>query len=209
MAASDLRAFQEALSLLPEHLGEVRCRAISRTPILSLLGGLLSENEVGQLSLRPWPPLKQWERCLRLSKKLGCHCFGRLTRPEISFVIFKEDRLFTHLALPFSWEQRKWFWQTCHGPEWVSWHSLASHSPLRQPYRRWKPLWWDFSDSPPPPSFLLLSLQLKCLYLHSHQGLFMVDLLDNFLNPLKLFMALASDFTKSLQLRMEGVRRER
>ncbi len=38
----------------------------------------------------------------------------------------------------------------------------------------------------------------KRLYLHSRQGLVMVDLLDNFLNPLKLFMALASDFTKSL-----------
>ncbi len=59
MAASNLRAFQEALSLPPERLGEVRRRAISRTPILSLLGGLLSENEVGQLSLRRWPPLKQ------------------------------------------------------------------------------------------------------------------------------------------------------
>jgi hypothetical protein len=36
----------------------------------------------------------------------------------------------------------------------------------------------------------------KRLYLHSRQGLVMVDLLDNFLNPLKLFMALASDSTK-------------
>ncbi len=34
--------------------------------------------------------------------------------------------------------------------------------------------------------------------LHSLQGLIIVDLLDNFLNPLKLFMGLASDFTKSL-----------
>jgi hypothetical protein len=37
----------------------------------------------------------------------------------------------------------------------------------------------------------------------------MVDLLDNFLNPLKLFMALASDFTKWPWQWMEGVRRER
>ncbi len=36
----------------------------------------------------------------------------------------------------------------------------------------------------------------KRLKLHSRQGLVMVDLLDNFLNPLKLFTALASDFTK-------------
>jgi hypothetical protein len=57
--------------------------------------------------------------------------------------------------------------------------------------------------------FLLLSLPKKCLYLRSRQGLVRVDLLDNFLNPLKLFMDLASDFTKSLSLSMEGVRRER
>jgi hypothetical protein len=37
----------------------------------------------------------------------------------------------------------------------------------------------------------------------------MVDLLNNFLNPLKLFLAVKIDFMKSLQLRMEGVRRER
>jgi hypothetical protein len=38
----------------------------------------------------------------------------------------------------------------------------------------------------------------KWLYLHSRQGLVMVDLLDNVLNPLRLFMALASDFMKWL-----------
>jgi hypothetical protein len=59
MAASDLHALQAALSLPPERLGEVRRRAISRTPLPALLGGLLSENEGGQLSLRPRPPLKQ------------------------------------------------------------------------------------------------------------------------------------------------------
>jgi hypothetical protein len=37
----------------------------------------------------------------------------------------------------------------------------------------------------------------------------MVDLLNNFLNPLKLFLAVESDSTKSVQLRIEGVRRER
>jgi hypothetical protein len=34
------------------------------------------------------------------------------------------------------------------------------------------------------------------LFLHSHQSLVMVNLLDNFLNPLKLFWAVASNFTK-------------
>jgi hypothetical protein len=34
----------------------------------------------------------------------------------------------------------------------------------------------------------------------------MVDLLNNFLNPLKLFLGVESDFTKSLQLRIEGER---
>jgi hypothetical protein len=61
-------------------------------------------------------------------------------------------------ASPFSWERRKPFWPTRHRPERVSWHSLAGHSPLRRRYRRWKLLWWDFSDPPPPPPFLLLSL---------------------------------------------------
>jgi hypothetical protein len=43
-----------------------------------------------------------------------------------------------------------------------------------------------------PPSLLE-----NCLYVHSHQGLVMVDLLDNFLNPLKLFLAVTNDFQKS------------
>ncbi len=38
-------------------------------------------------------------------------------------------------ASPFSWELRILFWPTRHGPERVSWHSLAGHSPLRQPYQ--------------------------------------------------------------------------
>jgi hypothetical protein len=38
----------------------------------------------------------------------------------------------------------------------------------------------------------------KPLFLHSRQGLVMVDLLDNFLNPFKLFWAVVSDFTKSV-----------
>ncbi len=59
MAPSDLHALQAALLSPPERLGEVRRSAISRTPISVLIGGLLSENEGGQLSLRPRPPLKQ------------------------------------------------------------------------------------------------------------------------------------------------------
>ncbi len=59
MAASNLHALQAALSLPPELLGEVPRRAISRTPISVLKGGLLSENGAGQLALRPRPPLKQ------------------------------------------------------------------------------------------------------------------------------------------------------
>ncbi len=59
MAVSDLHALQAALLLTPERLGKVRRRAISRTPISVLIGGLLSKNEAGQLALRPQPPLKQ------------------------------------------------------------------------------------------------------------------------------------------------------
>jgi hypothetical protein len=59
MAASDLHVLHAVLFLPLERLGEVRRRAISRTPISVLTGGLLSENEGSQLSLRPQPPLKQ------------------------------------------------------------------------------------------------------------------------------------------------------
>jgi hypothetical protein len=41
----------------------------------------------------------------------------------------------------------------------------------------------------------------------------MVDLLDNFLNPHKLFLAVVSNFTKSrmgaMMAKLQGVRRER
>ncbi len=57
--------------------------------------------------------------------------------------------------------------------------------------------------------FPLLCLFDNCLQLRSHQSLVTVDLLDTFLNILKLFMALERDFTKSLWQRMDGVRRER
>jgi hypothetical protein len=59
MVAGDLHALRAALSLPPERLGKVRRRAISCTPIPALLGGLLSENEAGQLTLCLRPPLKQ------------------------------------------------------------------------------------------------------------------------------------------------------
>ncbi len=59
MASSDLHALQAVLLLPPEHLGKVRRRAISRTPISVLIEGLLNENEGGQLALRPRPPLKE------------------------------------------------------------------------------------------------------------------------------------------------------
>jgi hypothetical protein len=49
----------------------------------------------------------------------------------------------------------------------------------------------------------------KRLYLHSHQDIVMVDLLENFLNPLKLYLTVARNFTKSPRKRMEGVQRER
>ncbi len=57
MVDGDLYALMAALSLPPERLSEVRRSAISRTPIPALPGGLLSENEAGQLALHPRLPL--------------------------------------------------------------------------------------------------------------------------------------------------------
>ncbi len=82
--------------------------------------------------------------------------------------------------------------------------SPTGHSPLWQWYRWWKPLRSGTSDSPPPPMVLPPSLFENCLYVYSHQGLVMVDLLDNFLNPLKLFLAVTNDFPKSPWQRFAG-----
>jgi hypothetical protein len=38
----------------------------------------------------------------------------------------------------------------------------------------------------------------NCLQLRSHQGVVMIEVLNNFLNLHKLFLAVASDFTKLL-----------
>jgi hypothetical protein len=66
---------------------------------------------------------------------------------------------------------------------------------------------WDKCLFPPPSPFD------NRLYLHTHQGLVMVELLENFLNILKLFLAVASDFTKSqihaMTANLQGVRRKR
>ncbi len=103
-------------------------------------------------------------------------------------------------------ERHELFLSTWCWPERVFWHSPAGHSQFQRWYRRWKPLHWDFSDpplpvSPPSPS-------VNRLYLHSHQGLVMVNVLDNFLNLLKLFLVVASDFTKFLWQKMgEGKER--
>jgi hypothetical protein len=46
--------------------------------------------------------------------------------------------------------------------------------------------------------FFYFAVRKNAFLLHSRQGLVMIDLLDNLLNPLKLFFALESDFGKSL-----------
>jgi hypothetical protein len=46
--------------------------------------------------------------------------------------------------------------------------------------------------------FLYFDFRKNAFLLHSRQGLVMIDLLDNFLNPLKLFLALEGDFGKSI-----------
>ncbi len=101
MAASNLHALQAVLLLPPERLGKVRRRANSRIPISVLIGGLLSENEAGQLALRPRPPLKEWERCWRLSKNSG-----RLTRPE-SLLLHLQGKPFFHPPGRLPWELRR------------------------------------------------------------------------------------------------------
>jgi hypothetical protein len=199
MAASNLHALQAALSLPPERLGEVRRCAISRTPITVLIGGLLSENEAGQLSLFPRPPLKQREHCLRLSKILGRHHFGGLIRPEL-LLFHLQGKLFVKTPGRLLSELRRS-------------HERGVNRSGRHVKGQSKfpdilsPVILQFGGHITDGSlcdkisligrrrFLYFAFD-KRLYLHSRQGLVMVDFLDNFLNPLKLFMALASDFMK-------------
>jgi hypothetical protein len=82
--------------------------------------------------------------------------------------------------------------------------TATGHSPLRRWYRRWKPLSSGISDSLPPPKVSPPLPFENCLYVHSRQGLVMVDLLDNFLNPLKLFLAVMNEFPKSPWRRFGG-----
>ncbi len=203
MAASDLYALQAALSLPLERLGEVRRRAISRTPISVLIGGLLGENEGGQLSLRPRPPLKQWERCLRMSEDRGRHLFSRLIRPA-SLLFHLQGKPFVNTPGRLLWELR------CSHESGVN-RSGRHVKGLREFPDILLPVILQFGGHISDGSLCVkISLigggRRRFLYFafdkrfkhHSRQGLVMVDLLDNFLNPLKLFMALASDFTKSL-----------
>ncbi len=77
-------------------------------------------------------------------------------------------------ASPFSWERRKPFWPTRHGPERVSWHSLASHSPIRRQYRRWNLCVEISLISRRRRRFFYFAFD-KRLYLHSRQGLVMLQ----------------------------------
>jgi hypothetical protein len=211
MVASNLHALQAGLLLLPERLSEVCCCAISLTPISALPWGLLSENEAGQLALRPRPPLKEWECCQKLSKNCGRHCFGRLARPELLLLRLKGTPFgcppwptsLRASGYPESSVNRSS--QQVMGLSEFS-DTFAGHSPLAaisaiEAFQ--VNFFWSAAAVTPTLPFD------ERLFLHSRQGLVMVDLLDNFLNHFKLFWASVSDFTKSSWKRMEGVRRER
>jgi hypothetical protein len=200
---SRLHALQAALLLPPERLGEVRRRTISRTPISVLIGGLLSENEAGQLALRPRPLLKEWERCLRLSKNSGRHRFGRLTRPE--------SLLLHHQGKPFF-----------HPPGWLLWELRRSHERgvnhsgrhvmgLREFCDILSPVILKFGghigDGSLCVEISLISRRRRRFFYFAFYKRLLTSFssrpghgrdLYNFLNPLKLFLALEIDFTKSL-----------
>ncbi len=94
--------------------------ACSSPPATSQRVRTLSETVKGSLR----PPHKSW---------LAPSSSWRLT-------VFSPTWPTSLRASPFSWERHKPFWLTCQGPERVSWHSLAGHSPIQRPYRWWKPL---------------------------------------------------------------------
>jgi hypothetical protein len=56
------------------------------------------------------------------------------------------------------------------------------------------------------PLLPFLAIAHICIFV---KALVMVDILEIFLNILKLFLAMERDFTKSLRRRMDGVSREK
>jgi hypothetical protein len=64
------------------------------------------------------------------------------------------------------------------------------------------------SDSPPPSTVLPPSPIENPLYVPSHQDLVMVDLPDNFMNPLKLFWPYQTTSWNRHDEDLEGIRRE-
>jgi hypothetical protein len=174
-------------------------------PFLFLVGGILGESEpASQLTLHLGPTHQHWECCPRWSRSHRNHHHDYLAQSSnCSLQFFWSPTWLTSLWAADPCE--KWhelFYLTHNLPERVSW--LAGHSPHGQRYQWWNLLWWDFSDPPLPVSCTSpYDIRLK---LRFRQGLVMGDLLDNFLNILKLFLAVASDLIKSLWQRMGGVK---
>ncbi len=102
------------------------------------------------------PPEREWRRPARTSPTAASQRVSTLSQPvkelwppslrppHTSWIAPSSSQgktVFSPTSLrasPFSWEGRKPFWPTRQGPEWFSWHSLAGHSPIQRPYRRWK-----------------------------------------------------------------------
>ncbi len=150
------------------------------------------------------PPEREWSRPARSSSPAASqtvrtlsktveesrpHCFGCLTHPESLLLHSEENCLFTHLADFFEiftvlmtevWTvlaDMTWDWPSFLTFSCQSFSSSTAISAMEAFAVRF--LWSATAVSSTSPLD-------KCIYLHSRQGLVMVDLLDNFLNPLKL-----------------------
>ncbi len=158
----------------------LECLDEVRHPLLLLLGGHLDEGEAGKLILHPRPTHWQWERCSRWWSSHGDYRYECLTCPD-SLLLHLLVKQFGNPPGWFFWELQIFaksgincFSQNVMGC--VSFLTLTSgHSPLWQQYRQWNSLRRGFSD-----------------------------LLYCFLKLLKLFLAVVSDFTKSLRWIMGG-----
>ncbi len=182
-------------------LGEVCNHEISCTPIPLLLGGLLGEVEVDQLPLHPIPTHPQWEHCLRWSRNCGDYPYESLARPDLL--------LLHHLLVHQFGRSPRWRLaelqiivksdMNCFSQP-MSLGNISYSLPLVILY-----FGGDIGDGlcvemPLVPCVLwfpLLRLFDKRLHLWS-QVLVTVDLLDNFLIPFKLCLALQSNPTKLL-----------
>ncbi len=172
-------------------------------PLLLLLGGLLIEAEAGEIPFRPWAIHQQWERCPRWLKSHSDHRWDHLSRSGLLLLcslvkqfdrqpgwLLENDKLLWRVALTVL-ADTSWSWASFMTLS-LRLFSISAVIPGMDTVAV-RFLWSAASAGLPP----ILPLDIR-LQLRSRLSLVMVDLLDNFLDLMKIFLAVTSASMTSL-----------